>query len=202
MTAPQISQAALGGYFLVALISIIILRRTYSLTRGTPVRTTRLVILPVIYVALYVSELAGIWYAGAGSSQTNLLYAGFGADVVLLIVGTLVAERLTRPHVELYQPAPDGDWWYRLRPFLPILYVVLFVVRIGLEAAVIGESPFSVPTPAQYDAFTPVELYSLFAVDALWGLTTGFLIGRSWAVYALWKSRTAAAPPASGTALP
>lgn len=182
-----VSQFAIDDYVVVALFGLFLLRRAYRMTQGVPVSAARLAVMPAFYVLVYAAELAGTWFAGTATGRAELTYVGLAADVVLLAVGTWVAHRITTAHVELYQPAPGGPWYYRLRPLLPVLYVLLFFVRAGIETAIIGIAPFEFPSAAQFAGISPLALYALFTVDALWGLTTGFLIGRSAAVYGAWQ---------------
>ena len=182
-----VSSAAVEEYAVVALLGLYLLRRTYRMTQGVPATTVRLVLVPIFYVGLYALELAGIGFAAVGSSEATRFYGALSADVALLAVGTYVAHRVASRQVELYRPPGKSDWYYRLRPLLPVTYIVLFFVRVGLETAFLGIAPFTVPTTAQFDALSTPSLTILFVVDALWGLTTGFLVGRSGAVYAAWK---------------
>jgi hypothetical protein len=194
MSTPSLSQADLAGYAFVALLGFIILRRTYAMTQGVRATTVRLTVLPAIYVALYVAELAGLWYVGTGSGQPWLRGAALAADGVLVVVGVALAYRATRRTVHLYRPDEDPEWHYRVRPLLSVLYVALFFVRVGIETVVLGESPLAIPTAAQLDSLSSFALYSLFLVDALWGLTTGFLVGRSAAVYTAWQEALGQSP--------
>jgi hypothetical protein len=182
-----LSGPALEGYLIVALFGYFLLRRTYAMTQGVRASAGRLLFLPALYVGLYAAALAGTWYAGTGSGRSELTYLGLVADLALLGIGTWVAHRITSADVQLYRPAATGAWHYRLKPLLPLLYVVFFVARIATEAAVTGLAPFSIPSAAQFDALSNWAVYALFAVDALWGLTTGFLVGRSAAVYGAWQ---------------
>jgi len=190
-----VSELDVEGYLVVALFGLFLLRRTYRMTQGVPAGAFRLAVLPAFYLGLYVLELAGIWLAGTGSGRSDLTLATFGADAALVAAGTAVAYWITARHVQLYRPSGGVAWYYRLKPLLPVLYVVLFFARVGVEAAVVGISPFAEPTAAQLDAISPTALYALFVVDALWGLTTGFLVGRSGAVYHAWKKAERGPPP-------
>ncbi len=190
-------------YVIVALFALLVVRRTYRMVRGMPVSTARLVVLPALYVALYAAEVAAIGYAAVGSARAMAFWGSLAADSASFVVGTLFAYRLTLRHVHLYQPVAGGAWYYRLRPTLPIAYLVLLLVRLGVETAVLGITPFASPTAAQLDALATPTLVVLFAVDALWGLTTGFLVGRSMAVYRSWQQVQGTPPgPATPTPLP
>jgi hypothetical protein len=182
-----VSELEVEGYLVVALFGLFLLRRTYRMTQGVPAGAFRLAVLPAVYLGLYVFELTGIWIAGAGSGHSDLTLLTFGADAALVAGGTGIAYRITSRHVELYRPTGEVAWFYRLKPLLPVLYVVLFTARVAIETVVVGISPFALPTAAQFNSISPTALDALFVVDALWGLTTGFLIGRSAAVYRAWR---------------
>jgi hypothetical protein len=192
MTA--VSSIVVEDYVILALFGVFLLRRTYMMTRGVPAGIGRLVLLPTFYGAIYAAELAGTWFAGIGSGRAEVTYLALAADAAMIAVGFGVSLRVTTQHVQLYQPTPGGPWYYRLRPLLPVLYVVLFFVRAAIETVIIGNAPFAIPTTAQFDSISTTALVALFVVDALWGLTTGFLLGRSVAVYSAWK-RAERSPP-------
>jgi hypothetical protein len=197
-----LSSAAIYSYAIVAIFGLLILRRAWAMTHGAPVSVGRLVLLPGLYVVIYVAELAAIGYGAIGTSFTDQIYAGFGADAVLLFLGVLVAYRYTVAHVHIYQDPGSSVWKYRLNALLPVVYVVLFFARTAIETVVLSLSPFEFPTAATFVGISPLSLYLLFAVDALWGLSTGFLVGRSAAVYHLWKQKAGAPGPAPDAALP
>jgi hypothetical protein len=199
---PPISQGTVEALVFVAFIGFIILRRTYLLTQGVRVSVWRLVALPVVYVAIYAIELGAIGYAGVGSSVADDLYISFAVDAALVVAGTFVAYGYTLRHVTLYHQEGDSEWSYRLGALLPVVYVVLFFVRVAIELVVLGESPFNAPTTQSSIGVSTVVLYFLFAVDALWGVSTGFLVGRSVAVYHEWQERRKETVVAPATALP
>jgi hypothetical protein len=197
-----ISNQTAIAYVFVALLGLIILRRAYRLTQGVPISTGRLLVLPAVYVLLYVAELAAIGYGGFGSSVTIELYVSYAVDAALVVAGIVVAYGYTLQHLEIYRPEGTIAWSYRMSPLLPVLYVVLFFVRIGIETAILNESPFVFPVPGALAGISVLALYLLFTVDALWGLSTGFLVGRSVAVYREWRAKLATPGAAPGPALP
>lgn len=197
----EVSSIVVEDYVILALFGFFLLRRTYLMTQGVPAGLGRLVFLPIFYVAIYAAELAGTWFAGIGSGRAELTYLALAADAALIAVGVAVAFRVTSAQVELYRPTPGGAWYYRLRPLLPVLYVVLFFARAAIETVLVGSPPFAVPSAAQFESISLTALIALFTVDALWGLTTGLLLGRSAAVYAAWK-RAERLPTPAGPRLP
>jgi hypothetical protein len=200
----QISQATAVGYAFVALFGLIVLRRAYMMTNGVPASAGRLLVLPGFYVLVFVGLMTAILYGAIGSSVADQVYAAFGADMALVVAGTFVAYGYTLRHVHLYKSPGAVDWSYRLNALLPVVYVVLFFVRTGLEAVILGLSPFDVPSATQLAGVSPWTLYVLFAVDAMWGLSTGFLVGRSAAVYNAWQRKLSegSSPVPSNASLP
>lgn len=197
-----ISQQAAIGYLFAALVGLLILRRTLRLTRGATVSAGRLLLLPALYVVVYVAELAAIGFGGGGSSVTTPLYVSYGVDATLVVVGTVAAFRYTLRHLQIYRANGETEWSYRMNPLLPVVYVVLFFVRIAMETVILNESPFAFPAAGALAGISAVALFTLFAIDALWGLSTGFLAGRSAAVYHEWRKKLVEPGPAPGTALP
>jgi hypothetical protein len=167
------------GYLFVGLFALLVLRRAYWMMKGTPVRYATLIFLPIFYVLIYAVELSGVLYAGLSSSISGEAAAALSVDVALVLVGVLVAYRYVQQHVELFRPEGANRLYYRLSPLLPIVYVALFVVRVAIGAAILNESPFAFPTPAAIVALSPALRYVFFAVDAVWGFSTGLLLGRS-----------------------
>jgi hypothetical protein len=198
----SISQTTIASYLFVALLGVIILRRAFLLTHGVRATAGRLIALPVVYVALYAVELAAIGFAGVGSSVSAPLYVSFAVDALLVVVGTFAAYRYTLQHLTIYRAAGETDWSYRLSALLPVIYVVLFVARVAIETVLLSETPFAVPTTQALTGISAVALYSLFAVDALWGVSTGFLVGRNAAVYHEWQDRRKGPTASAGTSLP
>jgi hypothetical protein len=199
-----ITSTELYGYAFVALFGLIVLRRAYRLTQGVRATSGRLIVLPVLYTLVFAGLVGAVVYGAAGSSLASEVYLSFGVDIALLVAGVFVAFAYTQRHVDLYRKAGATGWSYRINAHLPLLYVVLFFVRTGLEAAFLGLSPFSAPTPTGLLSLSPLSLYVLFLVDALWGLSTGFLVGRNAGVYHVWQQKLREAPgvPAPEPALP
>jgi hypothetical protein len=196
-----LSQAAVVSYLFVALFGLFILRRAYRLTQGVPLSTPRLVVLPVLYVLLYVGELASVSFVGVSSSIAPLTYLSLGVDAALLGTGVWLAYGYTLRHVQLYRAPGETYWSYRMNALLPVAYVVLFFARVGIETAILGESPFEFPTAASLAGLSTFSLLLFAVVDALWGLSTGFLVGRSAAAWHEWQRRLATGTPAGDAAL-
>jgi hypothetical protein len=198
---PPLSQQAELTYVFVALLGLVILRRAYAVTHGARISTARLAFLPVFYVIIYVAELAALGLGGVGTSLATRLYISFAADAALVAVGAYVAYGYTLRHLQIYRAEGDADWWYRLNPLLPVAYVVLFFARVAIETVLLGETPFAIPSTSALEGLSTLALGLFFLVDALWGLSTGFLVGRNAAVYHEWRQTSTRADPGSSPAL-
>jgi len=192
---PVPSSAAIQAYVVVALFGLLVLRGAYRLTHGVRASYGRLFALPVLYVAIYAGTLAAVQYALFGSSLATLALISLAADGSLFAVGVVVAYRYTEQHLTLYQAPGQTAWSYRMNALLPVLYVVLFFARVGLETTILNETPFEIPGVSAFVGLSTVALLSLAVVDALWGLSTGFLVGRNAAAYRLWQARLRQSPP-------
>jgi hypothetical protein len=192
----MISSVDEEGYAFVALFGLLVLRRAYLLTRGALLRPAVLALFPALYALIYSAELAVIYFSAIGTGRWLSAEVGLAADAVLLGAGTWFAHAHSRRGVEVYQPIGESRWYYRLPPLLPVLYVALFFVRTAVAAVVVGETPFVIPSPTQLASISDLAWYTLLGVDAVWGLTTGFLIGRNLAVYGEWRRKTSATPSA------
>ena len=197
-----ISETTLTAYAFVALFGFIVLRRAYRLTQGVPLRLVRVLVFPALLVVVYVADLAAITYGAAGSTVESQLYASLAVDAALVGVGTFFAYGYALRRVELYRAEGETRWSYRMNAWTQIVYVALFFVRTAIESVVLNLSPFSTPSATQLAAVSPFALFALFAVDALWGVSTGFLIGRNAAVYHLWRQKLAEPASPAGVALP
>ncbi len=175
---------------ILALIVFVFVRRTYAMIRGMRLSVGRLVGYGIVYTGLFVLTIA----LSAGSTP----WYYFVVDAALLAVAALLAASYVREHVVLERRPPDGAWYYRLHPWIPITYILLFVVRVGISLAVLGPDAFDLG-PTTSTALTSGEVLLLQVVDALFAISTGFLVGRSAGVYLAYRRRLAgeaAAPPA------
>jgi hypothetical protein len=168
--------------FLVLLV-FIVGRRTVLMVRGTTVSAARLAGFAVFYVVFFVIALAG-------SLSTVPLY-WYGVDAAAVVLAALVAipyvERVVR-----IERRPDGLWYYRLGLALPLVYLALFAVRLAVDAFVLDVNPFGPPTAV---SLSPFATDVLIAVDVLFGVSTGLLVGRSIGVYRAYRRAAMGAPP-------
>jgi hypothetical protein len=171
--------------FLVILL-LIVVRRTYYMLRGTVASPARLIGYSAVVAFLFAITLA----VDVGVVP---VYA-FAADAAVLAAAALLAVSYVRRHVHLEPRPPSGEWYYKLSPWIPVAYVLLLIVRISLLLVVLGPSALDfVPTTT---ALGTPALVALIAVDLLFALSTGLLIGRNAGVLLALREKLAAAPPA------
>jgi hypothetical protein len=171
-----ISQSTLTALALQGLIVLLILRRSFQIARGTPASIPRLLLLPAFLVLIFaIAEL-----------QATVLvpwtFPGFLVlDIGVALATATVVARLAEPRVEVFRD-PAGHLMFRVGLLLPLVYVGLFVARIGVELAYFpallnfgssGAAGASPPYSSQV---------ALVAIDVLFALSTGFLTGPSVAV--------------------
>ena len=175
--SPAPSQTA-PAVLLLAIIVLVLARRTYRLSRG---------------VAYSPANLFG--YGGFSS----FLFVLLGATTVYVAVGTwgpwalalvapyagvvAVAALAAKPRVERlvrFETRADGALYYRLPVIIPALSLALFVVRITVEVLLLGLpvlTSFALPT-----SLAPAALAVLIGADLLYGASVGLLVGRGLAV--------------------
>ncbi len=191
--------ASTGTLVLIGIFLLLILRRSYLTTKGARFSEGRLLVFAGVYVLLLGLTLFL-------SYQVLPLWT-LALDVGVLAAGSYFFAGYTRERVEFFR-TPSGNWRYRLGMQAAVLYVALYLVRLGLEAvylpAYLSFAP--VAAPANLSAITQGILT---LVDALLSLSTGFLVGRAIGVIGRHREVLAGTPPqasppplASGTDRP
>ncbi len=188
----------------LGLVVLLLARRTVRQLRGTVYSAGRLFVAAGLYVLLFAVLGGGTLYTAVGTWGTSaLLLAPFYLGVPLL------AAAVTAPYIRRivkFETRADGRRYYRLSWHVPVLYLVLFAVRLAAEAAVFGPSGLTAfPPPAPPSI---LGLYLLVAVDLLFGVSLGLLLGRGAGVYLAHRelpalpSAAAAAQPLPSTGRP
>lgn len=189
------SPAALEPLVLLLLIIVLVLvRRTYYQLQGARFSAARLFGFAAFYVLLFVVLAFSTLYAAVatwGSSAYALLALYVGVPTAAGVFAAPYIERVVR-----FERRGDGQWYYRLSWHVPVLYLVLFLGRIVAEIAVFGLSAVLVSYPPPAPPSVPA-LEVLIAVDLLFGLSLGLMIGRGVGVYRAYRRLPAseAAPP-------
>lgn len=177
----------------LAVIVLILVRRTYYILKGSVASPVRLVSYSVVVTGLFALTVS----FGVGVLPSFDLEI----DAAVLSVAALLATPYVRREVRFEQRPPSTEWYYRLSPWIPLSYVGLFVGRIGLLLAVLGPSALEfLPVST---ALSPLDLYVLATVDALFALSTGLLVGRNAGVYLALREQPTLrpGPPAGGAPL-
>lgn len=190
MATPAPSQLG-SALVVVAILVLIMVRRTYAIATGARYSTTRLFVFAsfstlifVLFGATTVSVADGTW-----GSVALALVAPYAAVVV-------AAAWVAVPYVERrvhFEPRADGQLYYRLPVVVPVLSLVLFLTRLGVEVAVFGLATlasFSLPT-----SVSSTTLVILIAFDLLYGASVGLLFGRGLGVWKAHEARARASAP-------
>lgn len=163
------------------LFLFIVVRRTIRLAQGTPYSEARLAFNAILYLFLF--GLAIVYDVGLLPSWSFLV------DGAVIVAGVAVATRHVA-RVVVFSRGPSGVQ-YRLGLALPVLYLVLYVVRVAVDLVLLNENPLAGPTGLP--VLTGWQVVALLAVNALFSLSAGLLVGRSIGVYLAYRARGAAA---------
>jgi hypothetical protein len=187
---------------ILALFVLIIARRTYSMIQGAPYSEVRLFAFGIFAVVLFGAFAATTLYVAIG--VWGMLAWALLVPYVLVI---LASAGVTAPHVRKvvrFERREGGQLYYRLPWLIPVLYLVLFVARLGVEIALFGIAAlvtFSLPTSLPIDL-----LVVLIGFDLLYGASLGLLFGRGIGIRSAHQdlARSEASPvlPTDGRALP
>lgn len=169
----MISTTDLESYGIVVVVfALLIGRRIVGMVQGAPLSIGRLVGFAAVYLALCALALGTDlliepWWVG-------LLDAAIIAAIALTLPATIESS------VSVYR-GPGGRWYFKMGVWVPVVYLTLFLGRIGLEIGVLGIDPFAY-SPFSV-SFTTEQRALLAIVDALFAVSTGLLVARSVAVY-------------------
>ncbi|MGD0588413.1 MAG: hypothetical protein ABSA63_06445 [Thermoplasmata archaeon] len=177
-TSPELT-----AIFIQVVIVLIIVRRSYYMTRGVPYSGLRLAVLPALILILWVlSELESLLLTPWALPYLIVL------DLAILIGTALgftpVAERMT----EVTREA-SGVGSYRIGFSLAALFVGAFVVRIGV-AIVLFPSSLEFGSPP--GGFPPTQQQLVLGViDAIFSLSAGLVLARSIGIRRKWNAARA-----------
>ena len=186
-----LSSADTSAVVVLALIVLILLRRTYRLAQGAPYSPWRVFAYGGFSAVLFVFFAASTIYVALGTWGL-VAYALLAPYLGVVVGSAALAEPRIRRLVS-FEERGDGRTYFRLPLVVPILTVVLFLVRAAVEIWQFGLNAlasFSLPTSSSVAA-----LEILIAFDLLYGVSIGLLVGRGLAVRAAFSERTATASP-------
>jgi len=198
-SGPGISGAISSELLIVALIVLILARRTYRQLTGAPFSASRLFGFAGFYILLF-ALLAATTLVAAVVTWGTVAFALLAPYLAIPVLAAI----LTAPYVRRvvrFDRRSDGQWYYRLSWHIPVVYLALFVSRIGAEIVIYGPSGAlpSIPPPAPPSG---AVLWVLVAVDLLFALSLGLLVGRGIGVYRAHKDLPVPAISASRGADP
>lgn len=187
-----------GVGFFLAILVLILVRRTYRMVLGTAYSLARLVVFAGFYVVLFSAFGALTIYTAIGTWGT------LGAALVAPYAGIVVAAAiLAAPYVRRivrFERRADGRWYYRLPWAVPLLTLVLFVARFAAEIAVLGlAATTSLVLPTSLPAGV---LLVLVGIDLTFGVSVGLLIGRAIGVHRAFGALPTAPEPMPSPPLP
>jgi hypothetical protein len=188
---PGLSSSDTSGLVFLALVVLILVRRTYRLAQGAPYSPVRVfayggfsAVLLVFFAASTIYVAVAEWGVAA--------YALLVPYVGVVVGSALIAEPRIRRLVKFDELA-GGQTYYRLPLVVPVLTLVLFVFRASVEIGLFGFSALaSLTFPT---SLSPGALEILIAFDLLYGASIGLLVGRGLAVRAAFHARTLATNP-------
>jgi len=173
------TSAEFTAIFIQLFIVLIIVRRSYFMTKGVPYSAARLAALPVLILILWtVSELESLLLTPWALPYLVAL------DAAILVLTTLaftpIAERMTQVTRE-----PSGAGTYRIGFSLAALFVGAFVIRITVAVALF---PTSLEFGTPPGGFPPAQQQVVLAViDAIFSLSAGLVLARFFGIRRKWK---------------
>jgi hypothetical protein len=178
------------GILLQLGIVLLIIRRSYSMSRGVPYSLPRLLVLPALILVLWaLSELESTLLTPWAVPYLIALDLAILVATLLGIAG--VAERMTEVH-----RGPSGLWSYRIGFSLAALYLAAFLVRVIVSALWF---PSSLEFTRPSGGFPPASQQLVLAlIDTLYSVSAGLLAGRTLGIYR--RVRAASTGPESGSA--
>jgi hypothetical protein len=189
------SSDVLDAIIFLALVVVLIARRTYLMIQGTRYSTGRLVVFSAFYVLIFAVLGFATLYAAVGtwgSVAWGLLAPYAGVPIVTAFLAVPYVRRIVR-----FDRRADGTWFYRLPWVVPVVYLTLFIARFALEIVIFGfayVTSFFLPT-----SLPTALLVILVALDLMFGASAGLLVGRSVGVYRGYRDLP---PPSAAAPLP
>lgn len=200
MSSSSLTGADQTAILVLAVIVLLMARRTYALQQGTPYSTLRIFGYGAYSTALFVILAASTIYLAVGS-WGPIAYALVGVYAVAIAsIAWAVRPRVRR--LVRFEMRPDGRLYYRLPVIVPALSLALFVVRVGVQIGLFGlasVATFTLPT-----SVGPGVLFVLIAADLLFGGSVGLLFGRALGIrgaHGEYATRPVVSPGASETPL-
>lgn len=169
-----ISSADEGAVVFILVIVFIMARRTYALSQGTVYSTGRVFGYGAFSTFLFAVLAASTIYVAA------TVWGSVALALIVPYIGVIfAAAAVVEPHVRrrvTFERRDDGRLYYRLPVLIPVLSLVLFVVRVGVDIGLFGLATlttFTVPA-----SVSSLDLAILIGADLVYGTSIGLLYGR------------------------
>ena len=186
----------------LAILILLVGRRTYLNLYGARYTAGRMFAF-LAYAVLFFVLFAGTTIYTAIGTWGTLAWT----LVVPYLAVPAVAGALTLPHVRRavqFEERADGQTYYRLPWMVPVLYLVLFTLRLVIEVVLFGFS--AILSPTLPTSLPTGVLVVVIGFDLLYAVSVGLLVGRAMGVRQAYLERSLArnppTAPASGEPLP
>lgn len=187
---------------ILALLVLLMGRRTYLNLYGTRYTAGRMFAF-LGYAVVFFALFAGTTIYAAIGTWGDLAWT---LPAPYLAVPGVVAA-LTVPHVRRvvrFEDRADGQTYFRLPWVVPVLYLVLFTLRLAIEVVLFGFAAILAPTLPT--SLPPAVLVVVIGFDLLYAVSVGLLFGRAVGVGRAYAARNdalrARRSPAPGEPLP
>lgn len=187
-------QALVTAIVVEVVIVLLVARRSYAMSQGVRYSSARLVILPAVIGVLWAfTELESLLLTPWALPYLVVV------DTLILFASLFWFAKVAEQATEFYE-APAGVWNYRIPFQITVLFLVAFLVRLVLAVALFPSSLEFGPPPG---GFPPAGQQAVLAViDAIFSLSVGLLIGRTFGIRRKGISKGTAAASAPGPASP
>ena len=170
--------------FLILLSGVLLFFAWWSLRlrKGIRVQLWVVGLFGTFYVLVFLLVEAEVLHLPWG----GVAHAAAFVDLLLLVLGAIPAFRYTSRTTQFERTA-SGHWVYRGRLAIPAAWLAFFLLRYGVELALLGRVYLFTPTAPSQATSIPAFAASLILVDALFAASTGIVLGNALAIY--WNHR-------------
>jgi hypothetical protein len=174
------TSAELTAILIQVVIVLIIIRRSYLMTKGVPYSATRLAALPVLILILWVvSELESILLTPW--AVPYLIALDLAVVIGTALALTSVAERMTQVVLE-----PTGSGTFKIGFSLTALFVGAFLARLTVAVALFPSSLEFGTSPGGFPPFQ--QQVVLGVIDAILSFSAGLVLARSIGIRRRWNA--------------
>jgi hypothetical protein len=157
----------------------------WRLHKGIRVRLWFIALFAWFYELLFLLVLEEVLRLPWG----RIALGGAILDLVLFAIGLVPGYWYTL-RTTRFEKNAKGKWLYRGRIAIPAAWLSLFLLRYGVELALLGRVYLFTPTPSPLVA-VPTFAAALIAVDALFAASTGLVMGETVAIWLAYHNEKA-----------